>query len=196
MPGITADEFADVMTSNGDAALITFVVVIEGVSVVSNLIFLTVLLLVNDPFDDDLIRLDSFARCWESRSLSVAIIWCLFVRCNFKYSLFWNFLPHKWQVLICDFDEFAVVDVSWFANTLATSDAAVNNDGGNCGLVSDNVDEEDSFELSVWRRLFDDRSDCSELVWDWTRGENIGFNNMPRLCWTEAAKKIKFCFLF
>jgi hypothetical protein len=30
------------------------------------------------------------------------------------------------------------------------------------------------------------------LVWDWTRGENIGLSNIPRLCWTVDAKRKKF----
>ncbi len=68
MPGITADGFGDVIVSIGDEALITVVVVVvddDGVSFVSNLIFLTVLLF-NVPLDD-LIKFDNFVRCcWES----------------------------------------------------------------------------------------------------------------------------------
>ena len=66
-----------------------------------------------------------------------------------------------------------------------TSDAVVNNDGGSWGLDIDN----DSFELSVWRRF----NVCSEVVWDCTSGENIGLSNIPRLCWTDDAEdKEKF----
>ncbi len=98
----------------------------------------------------------------------------------------WNFLENKWHVLIWDFDKDVgdlVDEFNWLAKTFATSDAAVKSDGGNCGF--DNEDD-DSSELSVYRRLFDDV--CSELVWDWTSGENIGFNNIPRLCWTVDAE--------
>ncbi len=43
-------------------------------------------------------------------------------------------------------------------------------------MDNDGVDDDDSFELSVWRRLFDDDNNvCSEVVWDCTSGENIGF---------------------
>ncbi len=64
IPGITADGFGDVIASIGDEALIT-VVVDDNVSLVSNLIFLTVLLF-NVPLDD-LIKFDNFVRCcWES----------------------------------------------------------------------------------------------------------------------------------
>ncbi len=113
----------------------------------------------------------------------------------------WNFFEHKWHVLIWDFDEDVVVvgdlvdEFNWLAKTFATSDAAVKSDGGNWGLDNDD-DDDDSLELSVYRRLFDDNI-CSELVWDWTRGENIGLSNIPRLCWTvEAKEKIKInCYL-
>lgn len=45
--------------------------------------------------------------------------------------------------------------------------------------------------------MFEDKPVDSELFWDWTSGENIGFNNIPRLCWTEEAEKDnwnEFCF--
>lgn len=102
--------------------------------------------------------------------------------------LIWDFAVDDDGVDADDVEPCAT-ELNWLANTLATSDATVKSDGGNWAFDNDNEDDEDSFELSVWRRLFADNNVCSEFVWDWTSGENIGFSNIPRLCWTDDAKK-------
>lgn len=168
MPGITVE---DEIESTGDKTDV-LINVVEGVSLVSSLIFFTVLLF-NEPLVD-LIKFDDRFRCSKDSSVWISVdIWCLFERCNCKYSLDWNFFPQRWQVLIWDFPpiedvdgvvpetiadvaeevELLATDANWFAKAWATSDATLRSEGGNWDLLNAAVfiddDDEDSLELSV-----------------------------------------------